>query len=247
MERKYEKYYVKTTYNNGAVGYTKTGHGGLTTWKAMLDQYNKVKNSNKNNSCIVEFIGTTKDKKDEVIYSKEINMNKQEDKLKVKAKDYVEQIQDIIKTLELKKEYHLDNLDACNKKEDYVKHEIEFSEDDIDEKDMIYLFKKMKKASKARRVQKKELAVINGIDYDAITLGLLKAKEEITKDKCGVKFSKATEDKYNIIKEIYYKSEKERIHYISQLKSKFDRTIVDEVNKKITFYNKGYTRSSNKK
>jgi hypothetical protein len=34
---------------------------------------------------------------------------------------------------------------------------------------------------------------------------------------------------------------------MSQLKPKYDKFVIDELNKKITFYNKGYTNKKNRK
>jgi hypothetical protein len=247
MAKKYSSYNVKITYTNGDTEDITLKGINTSDYKEMIKVYNDVKEDHKNDSCIIDFVGVNDSGELGILFTKEINTKTTDvDKIKMKTKDIVSNIEDLLKILKLKKEYHRKSQGLCDKEEDKLLHDIQFYKgDDLGK---IKLFDKIQELRLERMDEKNELRFLSLFpSLDDTLKGIYEMTKKIDKIESGVGYSEETIKDYDIIREVTYKNDKERISLMSQLKPKYEKTVVDEANKKITFYNHGYTRKKNKK
>jgi hypothetical protein len=246
MAKKYSSYNVKITYTNGDTEDITLKGINTSDYKEMIKVYNDVKEDHKNDSCIIDFVGVNDSGELGILFTKEINTKiTDEDKLKMKVEDIVPQISILLETLKLKREYHNKSQSVDDKKQDIKLHDLDITNED---EDILAIAKEIQDIRKQRREDKDEILFLSFINnIDSMLNKFKEVNNRIVAVKGGEKFSSDTVEKYNIIKEVTYRSDKERISLMSQLKPKYDKFVIDELNKKITFYNKGYTNKKNRK
>jgi hypothetical protein len=250
--RKYSNYSIKVTYNNGDTEDITLKGINTSNYKEMLKVYNDVKEDHKNDSCIIDFVGVSDSGELGILFTKEIKVETNNtEKMKMTTEDILEEMNELLKVLQLKRKYYLNGLGERDKIKNDIEHEIEAYEGNNLGK--IELFDRLQNAERDRREVKKELRFIKYVESKEFHKQIKEIKINIdnfkkSSIKAKSKFVEGTiKEEYNIIKEVTYKNDRERINLMKQLKPKYDKAVVDEINKKITFYNNGYTCDKNKK
>jgi hypothetical protein len=171
-----------------------------------------------------------------------------DDKLEIKSEDIFKKFEELVNLIQAKYKYHSDNLDACNKEQDFILHKIQYFDSNDDE--LLTLTKQLKDIRGERTVHKHEILYMSIFkNYFKVTDFINKIKlvnNRIQRIKSGDVFTEETIVKYKIMKKICYHTEKERISLMSQFQTKYDRVVIDRFNHFVKAYNCGYTTSKNK-
>lgn len=257
VKRKYTSYKVSITKTNGFSEDINMKGINNTSYKDMLEVYNSIKEQYANRSCIIEFIGVNgKDEEMKVIFSKSINIENNEEKIKIKAKDMAKEINKLLddtkKLIKNNKKQNAKLLGGTNKKLDMNLHTMqsnklnkihETNEEKLNRYDEISILRI------DRMNYKNEISELN------ILKNILDSTEQLQKDLKDfikskhkkINFSEESLKEYYIIKEEFYKTDKQRIKLMSEWENKYKKVVVDEVNKKIIAYNLGYDSEKNRK
>lgn len=171
-----------------------------------------------------------------------------DDKLEIKSEDIFNKFEELINLIQEKYKHHADNLDACNKEQDFILHKIQYF--NSSDNDLLILTKQLKNIREERTAHKCEVLYLSIFkNYFKISDFINKIKlvnKRIQAIKSGDKFTEETIVKYKIMKKICYCTEKEKNTLITQFQTKYDRVVVDKLNHFVKAYNCGYTVSKNK-
>lgn len=257
VKRKYTSYKVTITKTNGFTEDINMKGINNTSYKDMLEVYTSIKEKYANRSCIIEFVGVNeKDEEMKVIFSKSINIENNEDKIEIKAKDMAKEINTLINnTKQLIKDNRKQNsklLGGTNKKLDMNLHIMQSNKvNNVSETNEAKLnrYDEISSLRVDRMNYKNEISDLDRLKY--LIEGIEEFQNELkifinSKNK-KIDFSDEALEEYYIIKETTYKNDKQRIKLTSEWKSKYKKVVVDESKKKIIAYNKGYDSKENKK
>lgn len=251
--RKYVSYTIKITYDNGDiedVNYKEYYNNcDEKSYNNMMDVYKKVRKQYEKESCIIDFLGVSEKGKLGIVFTKEINIKTNKEKLETKSEDIINKLEELLILVNDKEKYHNTNLGAVQKEQDFTLHKIQIYNGGLNGK--VKLFDDLQKARIRRLNHKNELLNISKLKKQINVKELMDKiqviKGELRAIQSGECLTEDNIDNYNIMKEVVYKSDRERVRFMSKYKKKYDKAVVNELEKKITFYNYGYTKKKNKK
>lgn len=240
MARMYELYKLRITNDEGLKDVRMNKNVDCTSYKQMISFYKECKKRNENNSCTIDFVGVTATGEENIMFSKTYCQEVNEDKELLKTTDdIVGEIKHLLGLLERKKDHHSQMLSVYDKRQDVQLHNIE-NLSKLTDREKLKVLEELERIRKERRNNKNEFKKLKVVDriINIHEINELFDKIVIPIDEKEYKFldEKQLEEK-EIIKEIKYNSDKDRIHKIKQVQGKFAKVIVDSVNKKIICYN----------
>lgn len=240
MARMYELYKLRITNDEGSKDVRINKNVDCTSYKQMIKFYNECKKRNENNSCTIDFVGVTATGEENVMFSKTYCQEVNQDKELLKSTDeIVGEIKHLLGLLERKKDYHNEMLSVYDKKQDVQLHNIE-NLSKLTDKEKLKVLEELERVRKGRRNNKNEFKKLKVVDriINIHEINELFDKIVIPIDEKEYTFldEKQLEEK-EIIKEIKFNSDKDRIHKMKQVQGKYNKIKVDSVNKKIICYN----------
>lgn len=247
---KYQKYTIQITYLNGNkenIEYTNFKNINTSSYKEMLKIYTETKEQYKNESVTIDFVGVTPDEKMNVLFSKKI---KSEDEENMNSFELIKDIYSKTLLLQEKAKAISDKRGLIDKEKNIFEHkDIEFIDLNLlTDEYKIKAFDEYRRILLERRIIKNEESNIkSNIEYiDIILNNITKIHNNTIKHL--VNNEKSTISAINnevpelknkqIIKQYKYNNFKERINLMKQLEGKYDKVINDEVNKVLQCYNK---------
>lgn len=240
MARMYELYKLRITNDEGLKDVRMNKNVDCTSYKQMISFYKECKKRNENNSCTIDFVGVTATGEENVMFSKTYCQEVNQDKELLKSTDdIVGEIKHLLGLLERKKDHHSQMLSVYDKRQDVQLHNIE-NLSKLTDREKLKVLEELERTRKERRNNKNEFKKIKVVDkiVNIHEINELFDKIIIPIDEKEYKFldEKQLEEK-EIIKEIKYNSDKDRIHKMKQVQGKYNKIKVDSVNKKIICYN----------
>lgn len=240
MARMYETYKLKITNDEGIKDVRVNKNVDCTSYKQMISFYKECKKRNENNSCTIDFVGVTATGEENIMFSKTYCQEVNQDKELLRSTDsIVGEIKHLLGLLDRKKEYHVEMLSVYDKRQDVQLHNIE-NLSKLTDKEKLKVLEELERVRKGRRNNKNEFKKLKVVDriINIHEINELFDKIVIPIDEKEYKFldEKQLEEK-EIIKEIKYNSDKDRIHKMKQVQGKYNKIKVDSVNKKIICYN----------
>jgi hypothetical protein len=257
MCRKYSKFNITITYLNGDTENIQHEDYNSTSYKDMLELYKMTKEHYKDECVTIDFIGVTDTGSTTILFTKNI-INDKELKIKEEAKlvddmnveELVHKLGDITKLLKKKYEKSFSQRDIANKQLDNILHQIESIDRidyniEINEKDMI---NEIHNIRVNRRQAKNNIEILQLLDnkhfLQQIDGKVMMAKQKVQQLKNEydkVEFldkEKIVEKK--IMKEVPYRSFKERIQLMKQLSKDFNKICYDDAKMIIICYNNAH-------
>lgn len=240
MARMYKLYKLRITNDEGLKEVRVNKNVDCTSYKQMIKFYNECKKRNMENSCTIDFVGVTATGEENIMFSKTYCQEVNEDKELLKTTDdIVGEIKHLLGLLERKKDHHNNMQSVLDKRQDVALHNVEEC-GKLTDKEKLKLLNSLEIIRKDRRFNKNELKKIR-VAYKIVDIEKVNElfdKIVIPIDEKEYKFldEKQLEEK-EIIKEIKFNSDKDRIHKMKQIQGKFNKVVVDSVNKKIICYN----------
>lgn len=240
MARMYETYKLKITNDEGIKDVRVNKNVDCTSYKQMISFYKECKKRNENNSCTIDFIGVTATGEENIMFSKTYCQEVNQDKELLRSTDsIVGEIKHLLGLLDRKKDYHNEMQSVLDKRQDVVLHNVEEC-GKLTDKEKLKLLNSLEIIRKDRRFNKNELkkirVVYKIVDIEKINELFDKIIIPIDEKEYTFLDEKQLEEK-EIIKEIKFNSDKDRIHKMKQVQGKFNKIKVDSVNKKIICYN----------
>lgn len=240
MARMYKLYKLKITNDEGIKDVRINKNVDCTSYKQMISFYKECKKRNENNSCTIDFVGVTATGEENIMFSKTYCQEFTQDKELLKTTDeIVGEIKHLLSLLDRKKDYHSGMLSVYDKRQDVQLHNIE-NLSKLTDKEKLKVLEELERTRKERRNNKNEFKKIKVVDkiiniheinevFDKIIIPI-DEKEYTFLDE------KQLEEK-EIIKEIKFNSDKDRIHKMKQVQGKYAKVVVDSIAKKIICYN----------
>ena len=145
----------------------------------------------------------------------------------------------------MKRDYHYQTLDATSKKDSIIDHRIETfkekkwpsKEEEVNEK--LAIFEMAEEIKQERRLHKNELEILDQIKDKVDLKEMYEAFNSISANKKRFRY---LDDKLvknlNIITEVYYSTERDRIKKVRKLEKKYGKIKNDAKNRKLICYNK---------
>lgn len=238
--RKFTKYIIQITSVVGDIE-TITANGiNNSNYKEMLEVYRDVKDSYKNLSCKIDFIGKNDDGKIKVLWSKN-NIAHEPIKKERSYQDIVEEFINSVMEKEKQCKYEIKKLDKETANTLHKIELVEFSTWESNEelnKEKIKLVDELIPILGQRRCVKDEL---KSIEQSKSIITMSKSICQSIRDKEQIKnqkytYEKIKEKKSNKLIEVAYKSDKDKIRITSALKRKYGTVNVDESRKIICAY-----------
>lgn len=244
MKRIYKSYGIRITDNSGAKLVKLNKNVDMSSFRNSQKVYSKTKKmyEAKNEDVTVELVGITQDNEiGNTIYSKQfIREVLSEDKVLLeKTDDLVSDIKNNLEILRRKLEYHQGMISVADKKQQVILHNIEDMKS-MSDKDKLKLLSDLENIRKIRRFHKEErnkLSKLNSI------VGLdnvceLFSKVEIPIEKEFEFLDKNKLEELNILKEVEYNGQKDKIHKMNELQKKFEKVIDNSAECILVCYNK---------
>ncbi|MGL5765722.1 MAG: hypothetical protein ACRCX8_08780 [Sarcina sp.] len=250
MSKGYSTYHLEVKYLNGDVENLKiNGIHKEGNRKETLDFYNDVKEQyiNDKNVASIECIGTNPEGKTWVFFTKEVNTVQEQstedfikNNLEKDVRNVVQEIVQRVDLLQTQKEVLFDKIKIAEKKRDTLLHKVGMiknnkfatKQDEINYR--LNMLEEIELNEDERRKIKLNYADINNI------IGKVKdipySLETFCKDR---KAFTMTPEEYEekVEKVIKYRTDKERIHFMTQFQNKYDRVVNDPIKKELFFYN----------
>lgn len=246
-KRIYSSYKIRVSNEEGEKYINLNGNIDTTSYSTMLEYYHMTKYKHQEENCTIELLGVYEDGNiGSVIFSKtfckEVNNNKE---LLRSTDEIVSNIRFLLNLLEEKKTYHSEMQSAEDKKINIIRHQVltlsKFQgtkEELIQEK--LKLVDNLEQAELSRRDHKDEMEKLISLNkrikihnlseqFNNIEIPISKEYEYLSDKKV---------EELNIIREYRYRTDKERLSLMRQLKNKYSRLVVDSINSKIIAYNK---------
>lgn len=256
--RKYENYKIIVTYDNGDK--EEINYKGINTssYKDMLNLYNEVKEKYSDRCVVIDFVGVGENGNLSVFWTKKIDNKIEEESIESKTSiELIESMKSILETLRKKETNMRDKLGVVNKEQDIQLHKIEnFNKNTfVNESDVILekirIFDELERIRHERRQVKNEevlfkdlLGRFNVKELIEKTGGVICHYNKLINKNNNVEyFSDEKLEELEIIKKVKYRTERERISLITQLKPKYDKVYYEKG--EVICYNRGY--GSNKK
>ena len=250
-KRIYSSYKIRVSNEEGEKYIKLNGNIDETSYGTMLKYYHMTKYKHQEEDCTIELVGVYKDGNiGSVIFSKTFCKEVNNDKELLRSTDeIVGEIKGLLDLLNRKNEYHNNMLSVSNKKQDVLLHKIEsikyFNGDEtetINEK--LKIINELEEVRNDRRFNKEEMKKLQVV-YKRVNIKNVLEKFSKIEIPINTKKIEYIDDKYReeIIKEIKYNSEKQRIHTISQIQHKYDKIVNDEAHGVLVCYKYGYNRN----
>ncbi|MEG2786448.1 MAG: hypothetical protein RR942_01415 [Romboutsia sp.] len=250
MSRKYDQYKIKITYHNGDIEEIKyESNINKSNYKEMLEVYRATKADYEDDKTVgmINFIGISEKGEVGIIFTKEVSKlidDKISTQLARDCRDVMKEACNIFRILKEQNIYYGEIIGKCEKRRDTLSHQILLLDNDnlegaelslkeheiITEQKEVELLRRKAKNNKTDLVSFFKKANLNNI----ITI-LEEYSQPRDLNGCDKESTKDFKDR--VEKEFTYKTEKQRIHYMSQFKNKFDEVKHDAVNKTLYFYN----------
>lgn len=246
-KRIYVDYRIKVTTEED-VRYVSQEGIASATYKDVIRLYRetKAKEMSLKNECKVELVGVTEAGLEVAIFVKNIsNESKEEKELLIKTDDIICNIKHNLNLLERKREYHRNMMSCHDKKQETLLHKVETVKKlngtavDI-QLEKLKIFDRIEQLRDDRRFCKMEdkrlKSLFARVDIEGF-LNQLSQLEEAPIDNYTYIDDKLEE---NIIKEISYMNDKDRVKKLRSLTKKYKKIVNDSVNKKLICSNTGY-------
>lgn len=236
----YKLYKLKITNDEGIKDVRINKNVDCTSYKQMISFYKECKKRNENNSCTIDFVGVTATGEENIMFSKTYCQEVNQDKELLKTTDeIVGEVKHLLNLLDRKKEYHSGMLSVYDKRQDVQLHNIE-NLSKLTDKEKLKVLEELEKTRKERRNNKNEFKKIKVVDriVNIREINEIFDKIIIPVDEKEYTFldEKQLEEK-EIIKEIKFNSDKDRIHKMKQVQGRYAKVVVDSIAKKIICYN----------
>lgn len=248
-KRVYGSYKIKLTNDNEEKYIKLNKNIDETSYKAMLEYYHMTKYKYQDENCKVEMIGVHEDgTMGSVIFSKTFSQEVIEDKEILKSTDeIVSEIKSLLELLDRKNEYHNSMRSAFDKKQDVLLHKVETLKfldatkvNIIDEK--LKIIDELEEVRHNRRINKNEARKLQYL-HSKINL------QEIINKFAQIKIPIDTKEyeyvsgdiEKQMMKEIKYDNDKQRINIMKQINGKYKKIVNDETRKVLICYNSSYS------
>ena len=239
-KKKYSQYKIILTTLDGSKKKISTSSIKKYSYSMMVDEYKKVRDSISNDVVKISFIGVN-DTDEGILFTKEYEVKDNNKYSKTTSvEELIQQAKEIFDILSQKKEYHNQMKGVYDKQSNVLLHAIETIDryDGDIEQEKLRIMDELIKVRSTRRINKNEW-----IKSTKIHMSIEKIKSELDEIKIPIDtteykhLDKASTEKL-IMKEVFYKTDKERVHLIKQLNKQYGKIVTDEENKKIICYNK---------
>lgn len=246
MGRMYKSYKLKITDDEGTRDVRMNKSVDCTNYKTMIGFYKECKKRNEENNCTIDFVGVTANGEENTMFTKTFCQEVNQDRELLRPIDeIVGEIKHLLGLLERKKEYSKNMESVLDKKQDVLLHNIEEC-GSLQDREKLALISNLEKLRKDRRFTKNELSKIRVVDkiVNIREINELFGKINIPINETEYKFLNEKElAEKEILVEVKFNSDKDRIHKIKEIQGKYDKVFVDYANKIIIAYNKSNKRN----
>lgn len=248
---KFMIYKIKIAYGDGTVEYRQDEGYSAGNYEDMKVLYRKVQEEVCHKDCKVILLGVNYRGGNSMIKERDFSKSSTEEQqiYDTSFVEYARQIKDILVKMKKKRDYHVQVLDAVEKKDSIIDHRIETFKrkawDNEDEmiQEKIKIFDESEAIKKERRHHKDELEIILSIRDEIDLDDVYDAFDVDVKDDSKFQYLDESMVRHlGLMKEVYYSSEKDRVCKIKSLKKQYDKVKIDVKNRKIICYNKAATR-----
>ena len=243
-KRIYKSYKIRVINEDGERYIKLNGNVDTTSYSTMTKYYHMTKHKHQDEDCKVEMVGAYDDGTiGSIIFSKTFCKEIIEDKDLLKSTDeIVDEIKSLLEILDRKNEYHNNMKGAFDKKQDILLHKIEtikslnVSEEALIE-EKLKIINDLEEVRHNRRLHKNENRKLQSL-YSKINIQEIinKFSQKIPSDIKNYEYIDG-ELEDQMMKEIKYKSDKQRINIMKQINGKYKRIVNDETRKVLMCYN----------
>ena len=243
-KRVYESYKIRVVNEDGEKYIKLNGNIDTTSYSTMTRYYHMTKDKHQDEDCKVEMVGAYDDGTiGSIIFSKTFCKEVVEDKELLKPTDeIVDEIKSLLEILDRKNEYHNNMKGAFDKKQDILLHKIEtikslnVSEESLIE-EKLKIINDLEEVRHNRRLHKNENRKLQSL-YSKVNIQEMinKFSQKIPSDIKNYEYIDGDLEE-QMMKEIKYKSDKQRINIMKQISGKYKRIINDETRKVLMCYN----------
>ena len=243
-KRIYRSYIIRVISEDGEKYIKLNGNIDTTSYSTMTKYYHMTKDKHQDEDCKVEMVGAYDDGTiGSIIFSKTFCKEVIEDKDLLKSTDeIVDEIKSLLEILDRKNEYHNNMRGAFDKKQDILLHKIEnikslnVSEEALIE-EKLKIINDLEEVRHNRRIHKNENRKLQSL-YSKVNIQemLNKFSQKIPSDIKNYKYIDGDLEE-QMMKEIKYKSDKQRINIMKQINGKYKRIVNDETRKVLMCYN----------
>lgn len=243
-KRIYRSYKIRVINEDGEKYIKLNGNVDTTSYSTMTKYYHMTKHKHQDEDCKVEMVGAYDDGTiGSIIFSKTFCKEIIEDKDLLKSTDeIVDEIKSLLEILDRKNEYHNNMKGAFDKKQDILLHKIEtikslnVSEEALIE-EKLKIINDLEEVRHNRRMHKNENRKLQSL-YSKVNIQEMinKFSQKIPSDIKNYEYIDNDLEE-QMMKEIKYKSDKQRINIMKQINGKYKRIINDETRKVLMCYN----------
>lgn len=244
-KRIYKSYKIRVINDDGEKYIDFNKNIDATSYNTIIKYYHTTKHKYQDENCKVEMIGVHEDETiGSVIFSKTFSKEVVEDKEILKSTDeIVSDIKSLLELLDRKNEYHNSMRSAFDKKQDVLLHKVETLSsinpnevNIVDEK--LKIIDELEKVRVNRRINKNEARKLQYL-HSKINL------QEIINKFAQIKIPIDTKEyeyvsgdiEEQMMKEIKYSNDKQRINIMKQINGKYKKIVNDENRKVLMCYN----------
>lgn len=242
-KRVYKRYKLKITTEDETKDVKINKSIDTTNYKIMMEFYRECKKRNEENDCVIDFIGITEDGLESIMFSKEYCKEANRDKeLLIPTDQIVSEIKHLLGLLERKKEYHNEMLGSYDKRQQVILHNIEHIQGVSDE-EKLKVLSDLELLRKDRRFNKDEFKKLNIVDRMVNIKNVVELFDKINipiHEKDYKFLDKEELQEKEIITEIKYINEKQRVKIIKSINGKYDKIVNDSISKTLICYNKAH-------
>lgn len=244
-KRIYKSYKIKVISDDGEKYIDFNKNIDTTSYNTVIKYYHMTKYKYQNKDCTVEMVGVYEDGTiGSVIFSKTFSKEVVEDKEILKSTDeIVSDIKSLLELLDRKNEYHNSMRSAFDKKQDVLLHKVETLSsinpnevNIVDEK--LKIIDELEKVRVNRRINKNEARKLQYL-HSKINLQEIINKFAQIKIPIDIKeYEYVSGDiEEQMMKEIKYSNDKQRINIMKQINGKYKKIVNDETRKVLMCYN----------
>lgn len=246
-KRVYNSYKIKITDDEDVRYVSKEGFNP-SSYKDVIKLYRETKEAETklNNSCRVELVGVTDDDLEISIFIKNLaDKDNSDQELCIKTEEILDNIKYNLELLKKKKEYHRNMMSYHDKKQEMLLHKVETikklkADKASIQREKLKIFDRIEQVRDERRFSKMEDKKIKTVCAKLSIDDFLNQLSEITINSDDNYEYIDVQLEENIIKEVPYYSEKDRVKKMKSLNKNYKKIINDSVNKKLICSNTGY-------
>lgn len=254
MSKKYQEFKIKITYLNGDSEEINYNKQDKSKYRDMLELYKQTKEKFKDECVIIDFLGVEGDGELGILFQKKI-VNDKESKIKTQAdlvrnmplSEVLDQMESLMKILEDKSSKSDERINVYNKRQDLLLHKVEgFKKAKVSNVGKLEVMDMLEDIRLKRRVIKNDVRVIDDFkennSMQIIKQAIFRSKlkiDSISKEDSEMEY--LTDEKieqFKMMKEVTYKSFKERIVVMKRLQNRYNKVYYDDSTMVITCYNK---------